>query len=151
MRHIFLIGSSGKVVGNQGLVTRVGLGFPPHLQKEEVRSRGWGGWRGFHRMAGGGKVWWPATLHHSSPGIAPQARGVGGMEKYHGNKRHRHPGSSHHACGLAFLWCLASLPWGKKAYSTKYSQVISHSSTNQACTYSASQIRGDPVHSEWYG
>lgn len=150
MRHIFLIGSSGQVVGHQGLVTRVGLGFPPHLQKEEVRRREWGVRGGFTEWQEGGR-YGPATLHHSSPGIAPQARGVGGMEKYHGNKRYSHPGSSHHACGLAFLWCVASLPWGKKAYSTKYSQVISHSSINQACTCLASQIRGDPVHSEWYG
>ena len=40
---------------------------------------------------------------------------------------------------------------GKKAYSTWYSQAVSHPSTNQARPCLASEIRRDRACSEWYG
>ena len=39
----------------------------------------------------------------------------------------------------------------KKAYSTLYSQAVSHPSTNQAWPCFAFKIRRDRVHSGWYG
>lgn len=39
----------------------------------------------------------------------------------------------------------------KKAYSTRYSQAVSHPSTNQARPCLASEIRRDRARSGWYG
>ena len=46
----------------------------------------------------------------------------------------------------AALW-----PAIQNAYSTRYSQAVSHPSTNQALPCLASEIRRDRAHSRWYG
>ena len=51
------------------------------------------------------------------------------------------------------LWCECSYDywWKSKAYSTWYSQAVSHPSTNQARPCLASEIRRDRACSGWYG
>lgn len=74
-------------------------------------------------------------------------------------------GRGHHACqgGRERVWScpggrgagpLGKKGWAKKkkkAYSTRYSQAVSHPSTNQARPCLASEIRRDRARSGWYG
>ena len=53
--------------------------------------------------------------------------------------------------GFLLLCTIAPSCVEKKAYSTWYSQAVSHPSTNQARPCLASEIRRDRACSEWYG
>ena len=123
---------------------------PPRLRPRsssgflDAESRGAGGPRGGN----------PGLQRESG---APATRPERGWKAGGGSERGGVPGASGR-CGLRCGWGRGLKERGgrekqkqQKAYSTRYSQAVSHPSTNRARPCLASEIRRDRARSGWYG